>query len=224
MRAAVVVLAVLLAASPAAADIYMWRDADGVIHFTNVKPRGAKGAKWRKVMTTAPDRGTKAAASRGRCERCDVVPSSDNSPERFTRYDDHIREASELYRIPIALIRAVIKVESDYDPRVVSSMGARGLMQLMPSVEKDMRVADVFDPRSNILGGTRLLRVLANRYDGDLELTIAGYHAGPGSLARYGNNVPPYATTRKYLQMVLSRYDEYKAKEAAANPPSSSTR
>jgi soluble lytic murein transglycosylase-like protein len=102
-------------------------------------------------------------------------------------------------------------VESDYDPRVVSSAGARGLMQLMPAVEKDMRVGNVFDPRENILGGTRLLRVLANRYEGDLVLTIAAYHAGPGSLAKYGNQVPPYTNTRKYLRMVLDRYYQYKA-------------
>jgi soluble lytic murein transglycosylase-like protein len=69
----------------------------------------------------------------------------------------------------------------------------------------------VHDPRENILGGTRLLRVLANRYQGDLVLTIAAYHAGVGSLARYGDTVPPYPNTRKYLQMVLDRYHQYVA-------------
>jgi soluble lytic murein transglycosylase-like protein len=85
----------------------------------------------------------------------------------------------------------------------------------MPEVEVDMGVTSVFDPRDNILGGTRLLRWLANRYDGDLVLTIAGYHAGPGSLKKYGNTVPPYKNTRKYLQMVLDRYYQYKEREAA---------
>ena len=111
------------------------------------------------------------------------------------------------------LIRAVIKVESDYDPRVVSSVGARGLMQLMPAVLQDMGVGDAHDPRKNILGGTRLLRILANRYDGDLVRTIAAYHAGPGSLARYGDTVPPYKNTRQYLSMVLDRYYQYVAEE-----------
>ena len=206
--ALVAALVVATLRTPARADIYTYTDADGVVHFTNIKPKG-KG--WKKVMVEHPDRGTKAAAERGGCERCDVVPARDRAPDRFRRYDDHIREASELYRIPEPLIRAVIRVESDYDPRVVSSAGARGLMQLMPAVEKDMRVANVFEPRDNILGGTRLLRTLANRYDGDLVLTIAAYHAGPGSLAKYGNQVPPYTNTRKYLRMVLDRYYEYKA-------------
>jgi len=200
----------------AEADIYTYTDADGVVHFTNLKPRGGKG--WKKIVVENPDRGTKAAADRGGCARCDVVPARDHAPERFHRYDAHIAEASELYRIPEPLIRAVIRVESDYDPRVVSSAGARGLMQLMPAVEQDMRVGNAFEPRDNILGGTRLLRTLANRYDGDLVLTIAAYHAGPGSLARYGNQVPPYTNTRKYLRMVLDRYYEYKAAAERGHP------
>jgi soluble lytic murein transglycosylase-like protein len=220
MRGFVAILVALgLAAGEgaAAADIYSWTDADGVVHYTNIKPRGAAKKKWKKVMDEAPARGSKAAARRGACDRCDAVPASDDSPERFTRYDEYILEASDLYKIPVALIRAVIKVESDYDPRVVSSMGAKGLMQLMPDVEQDMGVSDVFDPRDNILGGTRLLRWLANRYDGDLVLTIAGYHAGAGSLKKYGDTVPPYKNTRKYLKMVLDRYDQYKEKEERAS-------
>lgn len=202
------------AAGPAHGDIWQWTDADGVIHFTNIRPKGAGKKRWKKVMDEQPERGSKAAARRGSCDRCDAVPARDRSPERFTRYDEYILEASELYKIPVALIRAVIKVESDYDPQVVSSMGARGLMQLMPGVDADMGVENAFDPRENILGGTRLLRWLANRYDGDLVLTIAGYHAGAGSLKKYGDTVPPYKNTRKYLQMVLARYHEYKEKEA----------
>ena len=212
LRGLVLAIGVLLVArAPAVADIYTWTDDEGVVHFTNVKPRRGKG--WKKVMIESPDAGSKASAERGGCDRCDVVPARDGSPERFSRYDAFILEAADLYRIPVPLIRAVIRVESDYDPRVVSRAGARGLMQLMPAVEQDMRVSNVFDPRENILGGTRLLRILANRYEGDLVLTIAAYHAGPGSLARYGNQVPPYVNTRKYLKMVLDRYYEYKARE-----------
>ena len=202
-------------ARPARADIYSWTDHEGVVHFTNIKPRGRGAARWRRVIYDQPERGSKAAARRGSCDRCDKVPAHDSSPERFHRYDPFIYEASALYRIPVPLIRAVIACESDYDPRVVSSMDAKGLMQLMPDVASDMGVTDVWDPRENILGGTRLLRLLANRYDGDLVLTIAAYHAGPGSLARYGNTVPPYRFTRQYLRSVLDRYYQYKAKEAA---------
>lgn len=199
----------LLAAGLARADIYSYTDADGVVHFTNVTPRGKDARRWKRVVKESPDYG-KAAARRGDCERCDVVPARDHAAERFHRYDDYIFEAAELYLIPVPLIRAVIHVESDYDPRVVSSMGARGLMQLMPDVVADMGVQSVHDPRQNILGGTRMLRVLANRYDGDLVLTIAGYHAGMGSLEKYGNAVPPYENTRKYLRMVLAKYYHYK--------------
>lgn len=206
-----VIAAALAPAGRGAAEVYTWTDDEGVVHFTNLRPRG--GA-YRKLDLDAPARGSKATAKRGTCERCDKVPATDASPERFHRYDAFILEASALYRIPPALIRAVIKCESDYDPRVVSSMDAKGLMQVMPEVERDMGVAgDVFDPRTNIMAGTRLLRWLANHVDGDLVLTIAGYHAGLGSLARYGYTVPPYAYTRQYLKMVLDRYYQYKAEE-----------
>jgi hypothetical protein len=203
-----------LVASSASADVYSWTDNDGVVHFTNMKPTGGK---WKKVLTSEPETGSKAAAQRGSCERCDKVPSTDTSPERFHRYDPFILEASALYRIPVPLIRAVIKVESDYDSKVVSSMDCKGLMQVHPQVEIDMGVTgDVFDPRTNIMAGTRLLRWLANRVDGDLVLTIAGYHAGLGSLAKFGYTVPPYKYTRTYLKMVLDRYYQYKAEEARA--------
>lgn len=197
-----------LGSSSAVADVWSYTDTDDVVHFTNVRPTGASAGKWKLVQKDDPANG-KAAARRGDCERCDKVPARDRSPERFERYDDFIFEAASLYQLPVPLIRAVIKVESDYDPRVVSVFGARGLMQLMPAVVKDMGVHNVHDPRENILGGTRLLRILANRYDGDLVLTIAAYHAGVGSLAKYGDKVPPYQHTRKYLRMVLDRYYKY---------------
>lgn len=216
---AVLVAVVASGSGPALADIYSYTDSSGVVHFTNIKPRGKGSNRWKRVTDEAAV--GKAAARRGSCPRCDTIPSRDRSSERFSRFDGFIHEASMLYAIPVPLIRAVIRVESDYDPRVVSSMGARGLMQLMPAVLRDMGVQNAHDPRENILGGTRLLRILANRYQGDLVRTIAAYHAGPGSLARYGDNVPPYPNTRKYLRMVVDRYYQYVADErrmrAAAN-------
>ena len=205
----------LLPASPARGDMYQYTDKDGVVHFTNIKPRG--GA-WKKVLSSVePDRGTKQAAQRGTCASCDRVPARDLAPERYHRYDKFIAEAAQLYRIPVPLIRAVIKQESDSDPRVVSSADAKGLMQIMPSVELHMGMTgDVFDPRNNIFGGTRLLRWLANNLDGDLVLTIAGYHAGLGAVAKYGYTVPPYKETRNYLKKVLEYYYQYKAEEQRA--------
>jgi soluble lytic murein transglycosylase-like protein len=200
-----------LGVSVARADIYTRVDKDGVVHFTNMKP---SGGSWKKVKWAQPESGSKAAARRGSCERCDRIPATDRSPERYRRYDQFIHEASQLYRIPVPLIRAVIRVESDYDPRVVSAMNCKGLMQVHPAVEIDMGTpGDIFDPRNNIMTGTRLLRYLANRLDGDLVLTIAGYHAGLGSLAKYGYTVPPYSNTRQYLKMVLERYNQYQAEE-----------
>jgi soluble lytic murein transglycosylase-like protein len=202
---------VLGIAVAAHAEIYTRVDKDGVVHFTNMKPTGGS---WKKVAWAQPERGSKAAARRGSCERCDKIPARDRSPERYRRYDPYILEASQLYRIPVPLIRAVIRVESDYDPQVVSAMDCKGLMQVHPAVEIDMGTqGDIFDPRTNIMTGVRLLRYLANRVDGDLVLTIAGYHAGLGSLAKFGYTVPPYSNTRQYLKMVLERYNQYKAEE-----------
>jgi hypothetical protein len=209
MRLTLAVVLIVALAATARADVYSYTDDDGVVHFTNIKP---SGGKWKKVLDSKPPRGSKASAER--CPRCDKVRATDKSPDRFTRYDAFIAEASELYRIPVPLIRAVIKVESDYDPRVVSAMDCKGLMQVHPEVEIDMGVqGDVFDPRTNIMAGTRLLRWLANRLDGDLVLTIAGYHAGLGSLQKFGYIVPPYTYTRQYLKMVLERYYQYTAEE-----------
>ena len=212
------ICAVLVVASTIAvarADVYSWVDSDGVAHFTNMKPKAS--GKWKKVLDSEAPHGSKAAAQRGDCPRCDKITSHDTSPERFHRYDQYIYEASQLHRIPVPLIRAVIKVESDYDPHVVSSMDCKGLMQVHPDVYIDMgSTGDIFEPRENIMTGTRLLRWLANRVDGDLVLTIAGYHAGLGSLAKFGYTVPPYAYTRQYLKMVLERYYQYKAEETRA--------
>src|SRR5215470_5654835 len=191
--------------------MYTYTDADGVIHFTNIEPSGRDRKKWKVLFKTGPG---KSAALRGAgCERCDRVPAEDTSPQRFTRYDTFIAEAAELYQIPEALIRAVIKIESDYDPRVVSYVGAMGLMQLMPSNVTEDRVADPFDPRNNILGGTRQLRRYANKYNGDLVATLAAFSAGPGAVDKYGG-LPPYETTQLYVRLVVAKYYEYKAKLA----------
>jgi soluble lytic murein transglycosylase-like protein len=187
----------LLAPGPARGDIYSYIDAEGVVHFTNLD---RPGKKWKRIMRTGPG---KAAAPRG--GSVDKVPPADRSPERYSRYDQHIAQASALYKIPVSLIRAVIKVESDYDPRVVSRAGAQGLMQMMPQVSRGMGVTEVFDPRQNVFGGTRFLRILANAFAGDLVLTISAYHAGPHAVRKYGG-IPPYQTTQKYVRWVLAQY------------------
>lgn len=195
-----VAAAVVTLGASARADIFQYTDPDGTVHFTNV-PRG--DGRY-KLYVKSKD-GSKAAAP-------GVVPvaPSDSSLERFRRYDEWIRQAGTLYQIPEELVRAVIKVESDYDPRAVSPVGALGLMQLMPETAQRMQVRDATDPRENIFGGVRYLRVLANLFNGDLALTVAGYNAGEGAVIRYGG-VPPYDETQDYVVKVLTYYRRYRA-------------
>lgn len=207
-----------LAPASARADIWSYEE-NGVIHFTNISPSGAAGHRWRVDWKSGPGKaavvsGTSSVAGCAK-SRADVVPSRDTAPDRYSRYDAYIAEAAAAYALPPPLIRAIIHIESDYDPHVVSCAGARGLMQLMPDVEKEQRVSDVFDPRRNILGGSRLLRLLANRFHGDLVLTIAGYHAGAGAVDKY-SGIPPYETTQRYVYAVLQRYQAYKQAAAAS--------
>lgn len=182
----------------AEADIYQYTDAEGIIHFRNTPgPNGQfklylKTQERRKAANVTP-----------------VMPS-DSSIERFSRYDEWIRQAATLYQIPEELVRAVIMVESNYDARAVSPAGAMGLMQMMPETAHRMEVRDIFDPRENIFGGTRYLRVLANLFNGDLQLTIAAYNAGEGAVTRHGG-IPPYAETQDYVVKVLTYYRRYRS-------------
>jgi len=138
-----------------------------------------------------------------------MTAPEDKSLARFTRYDEWIQQASRLYQIPEPLVRAVIKVESDYDARAVSFAGARGLMQLMPDTAERLQVRDIRDPRENIFGGVRLLRILANAFNGDLELTVAAYNAGEEAVLRF-RGIPPYAQTRQYVTKVTGYYRRYR--------------
>jgi len=184
--------ALVATVSPTAsqADIYQSVGPDGVLEFTNKK---TPGAKLYQKTSSKPQ----------------VFLPADTSPERYTRYDTWIREAATLYQIPEALIRAVIRVESDFDPRAVSPANARGLMQMIPATAERMLVTDVFDPRQNIFGGVRYLRVLANNFNGDLALTVAAYNAGEGAVMRHGG-IPPYPETQDYVVKVIGYYRQYR--------------
>jgi soluble lytic murein transglycosylase-like protein len=143
------------------------------------------------------------------------VFAQSTDPARYSRYDASISEAARTFTIPQAFIRAIIRVESDYDPKVVSVAGAQGLMQLMPQTARRMNVRDSFEPHDNIMGGTRYLRYLANMFGGDMVLTIAGYHAGEGAVMKY-SGVPPYSMTHSYIKKVLSFYNYYKQKSRSS--------
>jgi soluble lytic murein transglycosylase-like protein len=139
-----------------------------------------------------------------------AVADTGNSGSGADRYGVHIREAAHLYQIPEELVRAVIQVESGFSPRAVSSANAKGLMQLLPATAQRMQVEDIFDPRQNIYGGVRYLRILANLFNGDLNLTIAAYNAGEGAVLRYGG-IPPYRETEEYVTRVVGLYRKYRA-------------
>jgi soluble lytic murein transglycosylase-like protein len=206
--AALVALVLALGAGlpHASADIYTYTDEDGVVHFTNIPPTHRRGVRVAIRTRTAHDT-DRARADRG---------THDSSADRYHRYDAFIHEAATLYRLPEAFLRAVIRVESDYQPGAISSTGAQGLTQLMPHTASRMGVLDSFDPRQNILGGARYLRVLANHFQGDLILTIAGYNAGEGAVDRYAG-VPPYDETRRYVERVLGWYYRYLEETGAAH-------
>ena len=195
----------LAVSSVASADIYQYTDAEGTVHITNRKTGDARY----KVVIKGGDR---PSSSNGSQVRPGVVPvpPSDRDIHRYTRYDEWIRQAASLYQIPEQLVRAIIRCESDYDPRAVSVSGARGLMQLMPETAERMQVKDIDDPRENIFGGTRLLRILANEFNGDLELTVAAYNAGDGAVMRFGG-IPPFSQTRDYVVNVTKFYRRYRA-------------
>jgi len=191
-------------ASPtgARADIYKFTDAAGVVHFTNTP----NGDKRYRVYIHGNGEGSRSGAAPGVIP----VPPSDHDIARYTRYGELIRQAATLYQIPEQLVRAIIRCESDYDPRAVSMSGARGLMQLMPDTATLMQVRDIDDPRENIFGGVRLLRILANEFNGDLELTIAAYNAGDGAVIRFGG-IPPFQQTRDYVVSVTKFYRRYRS-------------
>lgn len=206
VRAALIALVLWAGGTAVArADIWQCTLANGEVHYTNVRPARARCRVVVRGDASGPER---------RAARADRVPARDRSADRYSRYDAFIREASLLYQIPEPFIRAIMRVESDYDPNVVSSAGAMGLMQLMPATAARMGVRQPFDPRENILGGTRYLRILANTFNGDLVLTIAAYNAGEGAVVRH-QGVPPYEETRRYVQNVLRWYYAFRQAQAA---------
>lgn len=121
--------------------------------------------------------------------------------------DDYFEEASEIYGVPLSLLKAVAKAESDFNPNVVSSAGAVGIMQLMPATAKELGVQNIYDVRENIMGGAKELSGLLKRYDGDLTLTLAGYNAGIGNVQKYGG-VPPFQETQNYIKKITSYLGE----------------
>ncbi len=139
-----------------------------------------------------------------------VAPVARQRAPRGTEFDSLIAQHAESNGLNPVLVRAVIETESAFNPRAVSSVGAMGLMQLMPGTARDLGVVDPFDPADNIRGGTKYLRALLDRFDNNVELALAAYNAGPGAVERY-DGVPPYRETRNYVAKIGNRIKDVKA-------------
>lgn len=233
LASALLSVAALLFAAPgvARADVWACKDKEGVVRFADRKLPGFRCVLYAKTPG-APKADTAAGGSpvsapapaglskpRAAARYATVPPPTgrwsgdepDDLADRERLYAPYIEEAAALYDIPEAFVRAVIRVESAFRYRATSPVGAQGLMQLMPSAQKDMGVQDPWDPRTNVLGGTRLLRVLADRFDGDMVKVLAAYHAGSGAV-NAADGIP-YEATESYVRSVLDRYYEYRSRQ-----------
>jgi len=166
------------------AEIYQFVDQHGTLHFSNVPTN----RHFQPVLVTRPP-----ALS-------------------YNQLKNTIHKTGGQYRVDPYLIRAVIKVESDFDPWAVSSAGAQGLMQLMPKTASALSVVNPFDPEENIDGGTRYLRYLLTLFDGNTTLAVAAYHAGEKMVQRFGT-IPPVQQTQEYVKKVMKTYQNYKVVE-----------
>ncbi len=134
-----------------------------------------------------------------------ATPKPSPVNENFNRYDTLIAEACEQYQVDDDLVKLVIYCESGFNPNAISSRGAIGLMQLMPETAERLNVKNPRDPRENIFGGVKFLRYLLNLFNGELELALAAYHAGPG-LVLSRRMVPAIPETRRYVDFIMGRY------------------
>lgn len=189
----------LLSGTAAAADIYVYQAADGSRLITD-HPRMEAGYRLIKIY---PENDVwEQTGKRQRPAAFRPGPSS---------FDGLIRNTAGQLNIDPMLIKSVMHAESAFDPDAVSHKGASGLMQLMPATARRYGVSSIFDPRQNVMGGARYLRFLMDRFDGDLELALAGYNAGENAVDRSGG-IPPYAETRHYVKKVLRLYRQYRSR------------
>ncbi|MEM7828169.1 MAG: lytic transglycosylase domain-containing protein [Candidatus Aenigmatarchaeota archaeon] len=181
----VFMLSFFILSSPSYADIYSYVDEDGVIHFSNVPTDPRYKLKYRERT---------------------------HFRYKITTYEPYISEISNLYGVDEDLIRAVIKVESNFNPSAISRKGAVGLMQLMPTTADGLNVKDPFNPRENLEGGVKYLRFLLDQFGGNIEFALAAYNAGPETVMRYGG-IPPYPETRQYIRKVMEIFRKIKSQK-----------
>ncbi len=197
-----VCLGVLLSASRTFADIYLYRDPKGSLHFSNA-PTESYYQYYMPVTWKVPGWGWRPSFGVG----VGVRPGRIDGARR-TAYDAIIQQVAERHQVDSALVKAVIRTESDFVPYAVSPKGARGMMQLMPGTARMHGVWRVFDAKDNIDGGVRHLHYLLERYSGNLRLALAAYNAGEGAVDKHGG-VPPYPETIDYVSRVIAFRDSY---------------
>ena len=181
----VLVAICLTSAAPAGAQIYSWRDANGNLVLSNRQQSGSVPIRSFAVP------------------QADKVRTTRFAPEERSRaYDELIHEQSRLTGVRADLVRAVMQVESAFDPNARSPKGAMGLMQLMPQTAKQLGVKNAYDPAENVRGGVAYLRSLLDRYENNEMLALAAYNAGPGAVDKYDEKVPPYAETQNYVAKI----------------------
>jgi len=147
--------------------------------------------------------GTGAAVSAASTYNADFSSVLNNSKSGSeTSLDSIFEAASERYDVPVNLLKAVAKAESNFNANAKSSCGAMGIMQLMPATAESLGVSDAYDPEQNIMGGAKFLHQLLDEFDGDTRLAVAAYNAGPGNVEKYGG-IPPFAETKNYVEKVM---------------------
>ena len=182
-------------ATPSSAGIYRYEDERGVIHFTNC-PRDPKFKLY--IRESKEDVGEENS------NHLSILSTKDSN-----HYDPLIYEFSKKYNVDFALIKAIIRAESGFNPLAVSRKGAKGLMQLMPETALRMNVSNIFNPRENIEGGVRYFKYLLSLFNNDLRLSLAAYNAGENLVSEL-RSIPPYQETVDYVRRVLNYYQSYK--------------
>jgi soluble lytic murein transglycosylase-like protein len=187
IRVACLAIAAIAASPlPAAAQIYIRTDPNG-------------RQVWSDRQINQP---TAVYAVPGTHQEFSTTPVAETA--RASDYDPLIARHASEHALRPELVRAVIQVESGFNPRALSAKGAMGLMQLMPATARELGVRNAYDPAENIRGGTAYLRQLLDRYDGNEELALAAYNAGAGAVDRSGRRIPAYRETRDYVRKVSS--------------------
>jgi soluble lytic murein transglycosylase-like protein len=195
------ILTLSLVAWPSAADVYKYVDSQGMIYFTDAPLEGKQyRLEWKRTAKKLIAEKDKTIVAMGR-RRVQSPPG--NMSARRTRYSGMIERAARQYNLYPELLHAVIRTESAYDASAVSPAGATGLMQLMPQTAKRYKVSNIWDAEQNLHGGARYLRDLLEMFEHDLRLALAAYNAGENAVIKYGNRIPPYPETQRYVRKVL---------------------